>query len=583
MMKLQNPSQKSSTLSSHNKSGTNDNPSWYDETDSGYSHELARRSVARAALNLGIEHMSGDALDGLGDVLIQYLERMGQSMAAITEAGNRSSAHCNILDAIDAMEMNMIPLQKNNQESNTPLGWNDLACFAFGHQWKDKVIDFDTGIIQSESMLQNQKEALEQQQRLEQETKIAAAKAAAVANSNTTINGTTSLTTTTTAATATPSVGPTPNNPLNNNPNPPPALVGHKKNGDKLRNLTQKNPRLANSLLQQTTPNSNTHPSNNPPNTQTTESNSNGNSTQHDKDKNSPENENHPSPKSNDLEEEEGAWNAPYLDVVPMYPLLQESSLPMGARLLATEDEACRGDKDGLPGWNSERDVTCLGESAAQRIGWDLDQIPSRNFFAHHDLNAENGGGEDGSSGNATTSNTKKRARFDPPFEETDGPSAKRQKSSSDKSSSSISHGNSYRPSPPTRPSYVPVFLPVFPPKHTYQPIIIRNSSQISSFHSHKKFQNASSTQGHVSIRRSLVHQQHQQQRTHTLERHPDPSLTVPNGNSSNVDPMEDTKKKESNRSSSGNTGNNSSITPLEKISVSRISKILEGSMDLQH
>lgn len=49
---------------------------WYDETDSGYSLEIARRSVARAALNLGIDSMSGDALDGMGDVLVSFIERV---------------------------------------------------------------------------------------------------------------------------------------------------------------------------------------------------------------------------------------------------------------------------------------------------------------------------------------------------------------------------------------------------------------------------------------------------------------------------------------------------------------------------
>jgi len=50
--------------------------SWHDETDTGYSHELARRSVARAALHLGLDYLSGDALDVMGDVLITFLERV---------------------------------------------------------------------------------------------------------------------------------------------------------------------------------------------------------------------------------------------------------------------------------------------------------------------------------------------------------------------------------------------------------------------------------------------------------------------------------------------------------------------------
>ena len=60
----------------NNYNDTYDRTPWQDETDSGYCHEIARRCVARAALNLGIDAMSGDALDGMGDVLISYLERV---------------------------------------------------------------------------------------------------------------------------------------------------------------------------------------------------------------------------------------------------------------------------------------------------------------------------------------------------------------------------------------------------------------------------------------------------------------------------------------------------------------------------
>ena len=51
--------------------------------DDVYSTELARRSVARASLHLGIETMSADALDALGDTLIAYLERVSYPLASI--------------------------------------------------------------------------------------------------------------------------------------------------------------------------------------------------------------------------------------------------------------------------------------------------------------------------------------------------------------------------------------------------------------------------------------------------------------------------------------------------------------------
>jgi hypothetical protein len=47
--------------------------------DDVYSHEVARRSVARAALHLGLDSMSEEALDVLGDVLLTYLQRVSVS------------------------------------------------------------------------------------------------------------------------------------------------------------------------------------------------------------------------------------------------------------------------------------------------------------------------------------------------------------------------------------------------------------------------------------------------------------------------------------------------------------------------
>ncbi len=44
------------------------------QNDNAYITEIARRSVARAALHLGIEGMEGMALDTLGSVLLGYLE-----------------------------------------------------------------------------------------------------------------------------------------------------------------------------------------------------------------------------------------------------------------------------------------------------------------------------------------------------------------------------------------------------------------------------------------------------------------------------------------------------------------------------
>jgi len=44
------------------------------DSDAAFCSEVARRSVARAALHLGIEGMDGEALDALGSVLLGYME-----------------------------------------------------------------------------------------------------------------------------------------------------------------------------------------------------------------------------------------------------------------------------------------------------------------------------------------------------------------------------------------------------------------------------------------------------------------------------------------------------------------------------
>ena len=45
-------------------------------TDNEYTTSLAHRSVARAALHLGIEGMETVALETLGAVLMDYMERV---------------------------------------------------------------------------------------------------------------------------------------------------------------------------------------------------------------------------------------------------------------------------------------------------------------------------------------------------------------------------------------------------------------------------------------------------------------------------------------------------------------------------
>jgi hypothetical protein len=139
-----------------------------------FSHELARRSVARAALHLGIDGLSEEALNVLADVLLEYLSRVGASLSKLVESSGRTSQHVNVLDALHAIQMTSAPTtqqlslsqaiaadatteeeegqgetqeQQQQQEVATPQAppvpfsnnWQDLAVFLFGPNWNQKV------------------------------------------------------------------------------------------------------------------------------------------------------------------------------------------------------------------------------------------------------------------------------------------------------------------------------------------------------------------------------------------------------------------------------------------------------------
>lgn len=72
--------------------------------DELYTKQLTQRSVARAALHLGIQDMNVDTFTVLQDALMQYLERVCNVLASNVEHSGRSSMHVNILDAIRSVE-----------------------------------------------------------------------------------------------------------------------------------------------------------------------------------------------------------------------------------------------------------------------------------------------------------------------------------------------------------------------------------------------------------------------------------------------------------------------------------------------
>ena len=108
-----------------------------------FNHEVAKRSVARAALHLGVERMSEEALDVMGDVLLEYLKKVGSTLSQMVESSNRTSAHTNVLDAIRAIDMCTSPAAVHQihvagdgeTRASTGVGWKDLACFLLGPDW----------------------------------------------------------------------------------------------------------------------------------------------------------------------------------------------------------------------------------------------------------------------------------------------------------------------------------------------------------------------------------------------------------------------------------------------------------------
>ena len=50
-----------------------------------------------------------EALDALASVVLSYLDQVGETLAMGVEASGQSSAHCNILDCLCAVEQCTIP------------------------------------------------------------------------------------------------------------------------------------------------------------------------------------------------------------------------------------------------------------------------------------------------------------------------------------------------------------------------------------------------------------------------------------------------------------------------------------------
>ena len=135
----------------------------HEPKDYQYTQKLAQRSVARAALHLGMESMTQDTLDVLADALLCYMEKVGSFMSHVVEkdgcvgdgdddddaaaqinqsnkkrggstsssslsvaklvGGNRWSGHVNVLDVLHAIEcctshtVNQVDFSEDHQKS----------------------------------------------------------------------------------------------------------------------------------------------------------------------------------------------------------------------------------------------------------------------------------------------------------------------------------------------------------------------------------------------------------------------------------------------------------------------------------
>jgi hypothetical protein len=115
--------------------------------------------------------MSESALDVMADVLLNYLNRVGRTLAHLVEASGRTSAHVNILDALRACELVASPAVErlhirdvdNDDEglfagtatarTNLSSDWQGLAAFLFGPKWME---DSQSGDDDSESKAEQQ-------------------------------------------------------------------------------------------------------------------------------------------------------------------------------------------------------------------------------------------------------------------------------------------------------------------------------------------------------------------------------------------------------------------------------------------
>jgi hypothetical protein len=160
--------------------------------DAVYCQCLARRCVARAALHLGITTMDNESLDVLSACLLEYLSRIGEMTSHTAEAAGRTSAHCNVLDILNAVALctsrNAVTVVQSASSDFYPelldsmgggaeqyrssatgatgglsdgySSWKELAVFCFGPNWNESTTS-STNWTSDETSSTNQAEHVE--------------------------------------------------------------------------------------------------------------------------------------------------------------------------------------------------------------------------------------------------------------------------------------------------------------------------------------------------------------------------------------------------------------------------------------
>ena len=90
------------------------------DNDASYCTEIARRSVARAALHLGMEGMEGEALDVLGSVLLGYMEMVRFMLSRFGDHWGLLAVFCYFVRTLAPMAFNPPPLSKQTLAHGIP-------------------------------------------------------------------------------------------------------------------------------------------------------------------------------------------------------------------------------------------------------------------------------------------------------------------------------------------------------------------------------------------------------------------------------------------------------------------------------